>query len=170
VEILPDLLARLQKRHPGTRLVIAGDGQLRDELERAFAKRGLARLVKITGLLPHENVPDVIRSFDVALAPYPKHDHDFYFSPLKLFEYMACGVPVVAAKLGQIAETVRHGKTGWLYPPGNLNALTASCERLLGNEALRRNLGTAAAGLIHDKFTWDHNAARVVALARKLSK
>jgi len=170
VEILPDLLARLQKRHPGTRLVIAGDGQLRGELEQAFAKRGLARLVKITGLLAHEEVPDLIRDFDVALAPYPQHNHDFYFSPLKLFEYMACGVPVVAARLGQIMEIICHGKTGLLYPPGNLNALTTSCERLLGDAALRRALGTAAARLIHDKFTWDHNAARVVALARKLSK
>lgn len=168
VEILPELLARLQKRHPGTRLVIAGDGQLRGELERAFAKRGLQKLVTITGLLLHKDVPNVIRQFDIALAPYPKHDHDFYFSPLKLFEYMACGIPVVAAKLGQITETVRHGKTGWLYPPGNLNALTASCERLLDDEPLRRKLGMAAATLIHNKFTWDGNAARVVVLAKKL--
>lgn len=168
VEVLPELLARLQKRHPGTRLVIAGDGQLRGELEGAFAKRGLQKFVTITGLLAHEAVPDVIRTFDVALAPYPKHDHDFYFSPLKLFEYMACGIPVVAAKLGQIAATVRHGKTGWLYPPGNLNALVASCERLLADEPLRRKLGAAAARLVHGKFTWDGNAARVVELARRL--
>lgn len=168
VEVLPELLARLQKRHPGTRLVIAGDGQLRGELERAFAKRGLHKLVTITGLLAHEAVPDVIRTFDVALAPYPKHNHDFYFSPLKLFEYMACGIPVVASKLGQIAATVRHGQTGWLYPPGNLDALTASCERLLADAPLRRKLGTAAAKLVHNKFTWDGNAARVVELAKRL--
>ncbi len=170
VEILPELLARLQKRHPGTRLVIAGDGQLRGELERGFAKHGLEKLVTITGLLLHEKVPDVIRTFDVALAPYPKHDHDFYFSPLKLFEYMACGIPVVAANLGQITETVQHGKNGLLYPPGNLNALTASCERLLDDESLRRQLGMAAAKLVHRKFTWDGNAARVVKLARKCKR
>lgn len=168
VEILPELLARLQKRHPGTRLVIAGDGQLRGELQRAFAKRGLEKLVTITGLLLHEDMPDVIRSFDVGLAPYPKHDHDFYFSPLKVFEYMACGIPVVAAKLGQIPEMVRHGKTGLLYPPGNLNALVASCERLLSDAALRHGLGGAAAKLVQSKFTWDKNAARVVALAKRL--
>ena len=55
-----------------------------------------AYLAECVGLL-HEEVPAVIRQFDIALAPYPKHDHDFYFSPLKLFEYMACGVAVVAA-------------------------------------------------------------------------
>ena len=168
VEILPELLARLQTRHPGTRLIIAGDGQLRVDLERAFARRGLKKLVTITGLLLHEDVPDIVRTFDVALAPYPKHDHDFYFSPLKVFEYMACGIPVVGAKLGQIAEMVHHGKTGWLYPPGNLNALTASCERLLSDEALRHKLGRAAAKLVHSKFTWDGNATRVVALAKRL--
>lgn len=168
VEILPELLARLQKRHPGTRLVIAGDGELRGELERGFARRGLEKLVTITGLLPHEAVPEVIWKFDVALAPYPKHEHDFYFSPLKLFEYMACGRPVLAAKVGQIAEIVRHGETGLLYPPGNLKALTASCERLLEAEPLRRKLGMAAARLVHRQFTWDRNAARVTALAKRL--
>lgn len=168
VEVLPELLARLQQRQPGTRLIIAGDGQLRGELELAFKKHKLTKLVTFTGALLHEEIPAVIRQFDVALAPYPKHSHDFYFSPLKLYEYMACGVPVVAAKLGQIAETVRHGKTGLLYPPGNRAALIANCERLLGDEALQRRLGASAAKLIHAKFTWDHNASRVVALAKKL--
>jgi glycosyltransferase involved in cell wall biosynthesis len=169
VEVLPELLARLQRRRPGTRLISAGDGQLRGELELAFKKHKLTQLVTFTGALLHEEIPAVIRQFDVALAPYPKHSHDFYFSPLKLYEYMACGVPVVAAKLGQIAETVRHGKTGLLYAPGNSDALVANCERLLGDEALQRRLGSAAARLIHSRFTWDHNASRVVALAKKLN-
>ena len=169
VEVLPELLARLQKRHPGVRLVIAGDGQLRRSLEREFTKRGLKDSVTITGLLPHEEIPAVIRQFDVALAPYPKHDHDFYFSPLKLFEYMDCGVAVVAAKQGQVAEVVRHGQTGLLYPPGNLDALTANCERLLNNPTLRNQIGKAAARIVHARFTWDHNAARVVKLAQTLT-
>lgn len=169
VEVLPELLARLSKRHPNLRLIIAGDGQLRGDLERGFRKRGLTRRVTFTGALLHEQVPDVIRQFDIALAPYPKHDHDFYFSPLKLFEYMACGVAMVAAKQGQVAEVVRHGQTGLLYPPGNLTALTACCERLLEDTPLRHKLGAAAAKAVRARFTWDHNAARVVKLARMLA-
>jgi glycosyltransferase involved in cell wall biosynthesis len=168
VEVLPELLARLRKHRRDVRLIIAGDGQLKEELQRDFARRGLAKNVLFTGPLMHEEIPAVVRQFDVALAPYPKHDHDFYFSPLKLFEYMACGVPVVAAKLGQIAEIVRHGQTGLLYPAGNLNALAARCEQLLADEALRHELGTTAAKLVRRRFTWDGNAARVVKLARKL--
>jgi len=168
VEILPELLSRLSKRHPRLRLVIAGDGQLRRELESEFHRHGLAQRVTFTGLLPHGEIPAVIRQFDIALAPYPLHDHDFYFSPLKLFEYLACGVPVVAPRLGQIAEVVSDGKTGLLYPAGDLDALVRNCERLLAKPGLRATLGKAGARLVRREFTWDKNAQRVVDLARGL--
>jgi glycosyltransferase involved in cell wall biosynthesis len=94
--------------------------------------------------------------------------HDFYFSPLKLFEYMACGVAVVASCSGQIAEVVKHGKTGLLCPPGNTDALAAACDRLLGNARLRRALGREAAKAIAGRYTWDANARRAVALAKRI--
>lgn len=168
IEVLPRLLAHLAKHHHDIRFIIAGDGQLRGELEREFKRRKLTKRVIFTGALLHEDIPKVIRQFDVALAPYPKHDHDFYFSPLKLFEYMACGVAVVASDVGQISEVVRHGKTGLLYPPGNFAALAARCEKLLADEALRIRLGTAAAHEVAKKFTWDINAAKTVKLAQSL--
>jgi glycosyltransferase involved in cell wall biosynthesis len=168
VEILPELLSRLVGRFPDLRLVIVGDGQLRGELERDLEERGLAHGAVLTGSLPHEEVAALIHQFDVALAPYPRLAHDFYFSPLKLFEYMACGVPVVAASLGQIAEVVRDGETGLLYPPGEFDALVASCDRLLEDPDLRRRMGRAAAKEIHGRYTWDHNAARVIDLAQDL--
>lgn len=168
VEVLPELLERLIKRHLNLKLVIAGDGQLRSALERDFSERGLRDGVIITGTIPHEEVPAVIRQFDVALAPYPKLDHSFYFSPLKLFEYMACGIPVVAANLGQIAEVVSDSETALLYPAGELDALAAACDRLLLNPKLCHALGQAASKLIHDRFTWDQNATRVTELVTKL--
>ena len=134
----------LVERFEGLRLVVAGDGPLRLELERAIARTGLARTAVFTGSIPHEQVPALIRSFDLALAPYDRFERPFYFSPLKLFEYMACGVPVVAADLGQIAEIV-DGDSGLVYPAGDLEGLTAACEVLLGDPALRRRQGEAAA-------------------------
>jgi glycosyltransferase involved in cell wall biosynthesis len=81
---------------------------------------------------------------------------------------MACGVPVVAAALGQIEEIVRDEETGLLYPPGEQDALLAACERLLSDPDLRRRLGRVAAKEIHNHYTWDRNSARVVELARHL--
>jgi glycosyltransferase involved in cell wall biosynthesis len=109
----------------------------------------------------------VVRHFDIAVAPYPRADHAFYFSPLKLFEYMACGVPVVAARLGQISEILRDGETGLLCPPGDLDALVKSCSTLLADMSLRKRLGHAAAAIVREQFTWDRNAARITDLAQK---
>lgn len=170
VEILPELLARLSSRHSGVQLLFAGDGQLRAELERRLGQLGLLDRASFTGNLPHEEVPAVVRLFDVALAPYPELEHAFYFSPLKVFEYMACGVPVVASACGQIAEVVRDGENGLLVPPGNLDALTAACDRALSDTALRQRLGRAASELIRSRYTWHEDAARVVAVARGLGE
>ena len=168
VQALPALLDRLSPRYPNLRLVIVGNGPLRAEVQRGLEELGLRQRAVFTGGLPHEDIPGLIRQFDVALAPYAELGHPFYFSPLKLFEYMACGVPVVAAGLGQIAEVIRDGATGLLYPPGELDALTAACDRLLTDPALHRRLGQAGAEEIHKYYTWDHNAVRMTELARSL--
>lgn len=168
VQVLPLLLERLVPLHPQLRLVIVGEGPMRAELESAFSARNVEAHVIFTGSLPHVDMSELIRQFDVALAPYPVLDHAFYFSPLKLFEYMACGVPVVAAAVGQIADVVRDGETGLLYPPGDVDALTAACQRLLMDTTLGQKLGAAAVAEVHANYTWSRNATRIVEQARAL--
>jgi glycosyltransferase involved in cell wall biosynthesis len=168
LERLPGLLARLVRIHKNLKLIVAGDGPLRADLERAFKTRGLREHAVFTGSLPHRDIPALIRNFTIALAPYPKLEHDFYFSPLKVYEYMGCGVPVVASKCGQLARLIRHGKTGLLCDAGNQAALAAACDRLLKDERLRSSIGRASAKLIHTHYTWDHNAKRAIALAETL--
>ena len=168
VGTLPVLIGRLIRRYPELRLVIIGEGPLRAELEKEVAEQGLSNHVFLTGAVPHEEIGDLIRIFDVALAPYAKLDHPFYFSPLKLFEYMACGIPVVAARVGQISEVVQDGVTGLLYPPGNLDKLTEACERILADLESRKKMGEAAAKEVERCYTWDHNARRVVEMAQSL--
>jgi glycosyltransferase involved in cell wall biosynthesis len=163
-DALPALVEKLAPRHPDLQLVIAGDGPLRTELEDEFERRGLRSSVVFTGWLPHEQMPDVIREFDIALAP----SHLWYASPLKLFEYMACGRPVVAAALGQIEEVVRDGETGLLYSHGDPDGLVTACERLLADRALRERLGRAAAEDVNGRYSWDANAAHVARLAAEL--
>lgn len=168
VEALGPLLAALAPRHPDLRLVVVGDGPAREPLARDLAERGLADLAVFTGWLPHAEVAALVRHFDVGLVPYGELQHAFYFSPLKLFECMASGVPVVAAAVGQIAEVVGDGETGLLYRPGDLGAFVAACDRLLSDRALRQRLGAAAAAEVHGRYTWDHNAAIVTEIARAL--
>ncbi|MFQ5598089.1 MAG: glycosyltransferase family 4 protein [Nitrospiria bacterium] len=167
VEWLPELLEVLQKRFKNLQFMIVGEGPLREKLTSDFKRRDLTEKVIFTGSLPHESIAKLIRQFDIALAPYPRLDHTFYFSPLKLFEYMACGIPVVAADIGQITEVVRNDETGLLYPPGNFEALTKACSKLLSDPGLRERFGKAAPVRIQKTYTWSRNVERVIRLAEQ---
>jgi glycosyltransferase involved in cell wall biosynthesis len=161
VERLPELLQVLAPAFPNLKLVFVGSGQLERDLKLKFAEKNLSGRVLFLGATAHDEVPAIIRQFDIALAPYPEHAHSFYFSPLKMFEYLACGVATVAADIGQISEIVKHRETGWLYKAGDFAALAEACQTLLKDSALRERLGASGAKLIHEHYTWDHNARRV---------
>jgi glycosyltransferase involved in cell wall biosynthesis len=168
VEVLPELLEQLLPSHPRVQLMIVGDGPLRQMLESEVRARGLSSSVIFTGALAQQEVASLVRHFDVALAPYPLLEHAFYFSPLKLFEYMASGVAVAAPSLGQIAEILRHRETGLLYPPGDTDALVQACQQLLEDPDLRTRLGSAAAEDVRERYAWGRNAERVMAIASSL--
>lgn len=165
VEAIPAILARLAPTHPGVQGVVVGDGPLGADLERAADAAGVRSRLHLLGRVPHDEVAPLVREFDVALAPYPQATHAFYFSPLKIVEYMACGVPTVAAALGQIAELIDDGVHGRLYPPGDLDACAAACHALFKDREWAARLGAAAAVAVRASRTWAHNAARVTALA-----
>jgi glycosyltransferase involved in cell wall biosynthesis len=168
IEALPQLLARLTPKYKNLQMVIVGDGQLRGSLVESFNRLNLQDRVRFTGALSHEKVPEIVHQFDVALAPYPKLEHDFYYSPLKIYEYMACGIPVAAANVGQIRQVIAHGKTGLLHAPGDLDELTQNCARLISNPNLRTKLGKAASKFVSRRFTWDGNAEYVMTVANQI--
>jgi glycosyltransferase involved in cell wall biosynthesis len=150
-------------------LLIVGDGPQRADLEAMAASEGIAGLTIFTGTAPHDVIPGCIAAMDVAVAPYDASP-DFYFSPLKLFEYMAAGRPVVAAGIGQIVECLRDGETGLLYSPGDIAALAQRIGRLVDEPAFARQLGEAARAEAIANRGWERNARIVTGLIdRELS-
>src|SRR5207245_10512806 len=101
---------------------------------------------------------------DVASDPYPDLPH-FYFSPLKVFEYMAAGLPVVASRIGQLAGVIQHEVTGLLCPAGDPIALAAALARLQKDRRLRVRLGQAARNYVLQEYTWDRIARRILRVA-----
>lgn len=166
VGILPRLLRELARTQPNVQLIVVGDGPVKRALSGDLESLGLRERVVFTDWVPHNEVPGLIRACDIALAPYAQGGQDFYFSPLKLFEYMGCGVPVVAANIGQIGQTIMHGETGLLYEPGDAAGMAAACDRLLNERGLHSRISQASAALVHADYTWDSNASRVIALTR----
>lgn len=168
VDRLPDLLAAVRRTHPDASLVIAGDGPLRPEIERRAAALDLADHVVMLGAVDHDDMPAVVGSFDVALAPYPELPHDFYFSPLKLFEYLGCGVPTVASAVGQIAELVQSEVHALLVPAASDSMMADACRRLLDDPVAARALGARGSALVHDRYTWDRNAAEATSVVARV--
>ncbi len=159
MEILVESFRILCQRLAGVHLLIIGDGPMREWLRGYVRGAGLDDVVSFIGWTPYEEVPSFLACADIAVAPYPALD-DFYFSPLKLFEYLAMGKPVVASALGQIETVLRHGRNGLLVPPGDPMALADALERLCLDEALRHRLARAAPEAVAGR-RWEDNAREV---------
>ncbi|MFQ5570223.1 MAG: glycosyltransferase family 4 protein [Rhodothermales bacterium] len=161
---LAEAFTVLHRYAPATRLLIVGDGPERDRLEAALSQHGVADAALFTGAVLPEKVPGLIASMDVAVAPYPKQA-PCYFSPLKIFEYMASEVPVIASRVGQISEVIEDRVSGLLCPPGDEGALVTALIKLWREPALRARLAEAARARIVRDHTWEATARRVLHLA-----
>jgi glycosyltransferase involved in cell wall biosynthesis len=106
---------------------------------------------------------------DIGVAPY-RGGEPFYFSPLKIYEYMASGLPVVASDVGDLARVVRHGETGLICPPDDPAALAAALGRLADDPASARRMGRAGRAQVFERHTWAGVAWRVLALAGRAPK
>jgi glycosyltransferase involved in cell wall biosynthesis len=147
------------------RVLIVGDGPERHRLERIAAAPGLNGRVVFTGAVPHSMVPDHVSAMDIAVAPYIFQE-GFYFSPLKVGEYLAAGRAVVASAEGDFPLVV--GDAGILVPPGDVAALSKALRRLSAEPELRRGLAEAAA-LRGGDLDWAGVAARVEGVLQSLA-
>ncbi|HEX6975614.1 MAG TPA: glycosyltransferase, partial [Vicinamibacterales bacterium] len=149
--------------------VFIGDGP---ELPRVReASRGLEGVI-FTGAVPHDRMPAALAAADIGVAPFDLEQHaalalGFYWSPLKIFEYMATGLPVVAPGVARIPSLVAHEREGWLYDPSQPGALVAALERL-SDPGLRRTLGSAARARAVREYSWQAHCEALDAAIRRV--
>ena len=143
--------------------VFVGDGP-----ERQTVQDEAATLpnVLFTGAVPHAQMPAILAQADVGVAPFEIGAHEplslgFYWSPLKMFEYMAAGLPVVAPAVDRIPTLVAHEREGLLYDPAQRGSLAAALERLM-DPALRRQLGAAGRERAVREYSWKAHCAAIV--------
>src|SRR5207245_4134920 len=110
------------------------------------------------------DVPGLLASMDVAVAPYPALAN-FYFSPLKVYEYMAAGLPIVASRVGQLEHLIESEVTGLHVTPGDVAALADALERIKCELHLRARVGQAARTKVIRDHSWDGAVDRIIVLA-----
>jgi starch synthase len=165
VEAIASLRARGQTMIDA---VLIGDGPELNATRQAAA--GLDG-VTFTGGIPHEQVPACLAAADIGVAPFDVAAHaplalGFYWSPLKVFEYMAAGLPVVAPSIDRLQNIVRHGQEGLLYESGDPAALARALEALI-DPARRAALGAAARARVVQHISWAAHCAKLDEIMRK---
>jgi glycosyltransferase involved in cell wall biosynthesis len=145
---------RARGRHD-IKAVFIGDGP---ELPRVRQAASGLDGITLIGAVPHEDVPAILASADIGVAPFdlaahPSLQHEFHWSPLKIFEYMASGLPVVAPRIERLASIVSDGKEGVLYDAADPDALARALERLAA-PSIRQPLGAAARARAVADFSW----------------
>ena len=142
-------------------LVVAGDGPVRVELNRRADDLGLDGRVHWLGQVAHREIPVVLAACEVALAPYPALQ-EFAFSPLKLYEYLAAGIPVVASAIGQIPQALDGGRWGTLTAPGDSGALAAGIAGVLRDPVAAQARAELAREYAMVEHGWTNRAQQVL--------
>jgi len=109
--------------------------------------------IDFVGQQPHSAIPGYIRRAKVCVLPLPAKgftEARYFTCPLKLFEYAACGKPIVASDLPSLREDLVHGQNAWLVPPDDPAALAAGLRAVLEDASLRQRLGAAALQLARE--------------------
>jgi glycosyltransferase involved in cell wall biosynthesis len=154
--------------------VFVGEGP---ELGNVRAEAAGLEGIIFTGAIPHAAMPAALSRADIGVAPFDVGAHralslGFYWSPLKIFEYMAAGLPVVAPAVDRIPALVQHEREGVLYDPAREDALASALERL-SDPALRQTLGAAARARAVRDYSWKAHCeaieARLIAEVRRLT-
>jgi len=163
VDVLLDAIGRA----PGVAALIAGGHEAegdRARLEAHAAALDIGDRVAFTGHVAPSEVAAVLRRATILALPNPASAISTHFtSPLKLFEYMAAGRPIVSADLPAIREVLRHDVNALLVAPGDPGALAEGIRRLVTDRALAARLAHQALDDVK-QYTWERRAERLEAL------
>jgi glycosyltransferase involved in cell wall biosynthesis len=159
-DLLLEVFRDIQRAVPDSALLIVGDGPMREEIEHKASKLGCRSSVILTGSVPHQAIPLYICAVDLTVIP---ETNDFR-SPIKMFEYMSMGKPVVAPRMPAIKCVIEDEKDGLLFDSGNAAEFKDALLRLLNSRDERNAMGASAFRKIRDGFTWEIHAKQIVRL------
>jgi glycosyltransferase involved in cell wall biosynthesis len=151
----------LQQR-PDARLLIIGDGDDRDRLQRLVRELSLSNAITFTGLVSHEDKVRYLNQLWLAVNPSPKEGWG-----LTVIEANACGAPVIAADSPGLRDSVLDRVTGRLYPYADIGQLSRLIGELIEDPSARREYGQQARAWA-SSFTWEASARKAMEILDKV--
>lgn len=153
---------RLRKSHPNLKIYVIGEGPLKGYLQKEIKRKKLIN-VRIIRTIPHKELPYYYNVSKIFVQP------SYYEGlPNTILEAMACGLPVIATKVGGIPEQITEGVTGYMVPPGDTRGFYERISELLEDGEKRIKFGRKGREKIIERFTWPLVAKRVVNIYQEL--
>ena len=162
-ELLLHAFARHVARSPDSRLVLVGDGPLREHILERIEGLELGGRVVLLGT--RNDVADILAAADVFVLASA-----YEGNPLSVMEAMASGIPVLCTSVGGVPELVADGITGFLVPPGDEYLLADRMTRLASDPAMRKRMGRAGRCVAEERFDVHRMAEAYGELFRRLSR
>jgi glycosyltransferase involved in cell wall biosynthesis len=148
----------LKQKNINVHLLIVGDGPSRSEIDAFIQERKIEECVTITGRVLHSEISSYLTAFDIGVSPRA----NFYASPMKILEYMATGLAVVAPRMPNIQDIITDGVNGLLFDPESIEDLTATLLSLTKDSNRRKQLGQSARENVLTQRTWAQIAQYVI--------
>lgn len=168
LENLVESFVDVRQHVPHARLLLIGDGPARQTIEERAHTWHVHDAITITGRVNYHDIPRYLAAVDVAVAPYPRLKYEMWFSPLKLYEYMAAGKAIVASRCGQIPDVIQDGHTGLLVEPGDVADLARALRQAIADSDLRQRLGANARRQAETRHSWAHVAEKLKEIYREV--
>jgi glycosyltransferase involved in cell wall biosynthesis len=152
LDTLIDVLPSVQKRRPHAHLLFVGDGEERVPLRIRAARLGLEQSIIWQGRVPYEEVPNWIGAMDVCVAPFRADRGET--SPVKLFDALACGRPVIATAIPSVATIFSEDQGVVLVPPERPEAFADAIVHVLENREWATILGQRGRRFVEEQYSW----------------
>lgn len=164
---LTESVPRVLEECPDASFVIVGDGPRKEALVRLAAESGVSGRITFAGMVAYDTVPLYLNAADICVAPFvTERNEQSGVSPLKVYEYAACGKAVVASRLPGL-EFIEQAKLGMLVDPEDPGALANGIIKLLQDPELRQQMGKNGRKYVVENRSWESVARRVAEVCQQ---
>jgi len=169
LEVLIEAARQVKGRgYSEIKYLLVGDGERKPILERKVREYKLEQETQFTGRVAYGRVVNYINAFDVCYLC--KEGLAFGFSPLKLYEYLACGRPVIAGQIDGVREVIEEGQCGYLFEVGDAEELAKRIIQSYQEREKLREMGLRGRKLVESKYTWKATAERIAEVLNEVVK
>ena len=163
IDLLLEAVKNIESEHEGLSILLVGDGPVKGQLKDLYEKLGMQSGLIMPGEVAHKDLPKYLDVMDICVLP----DSNEYCSPVKIFEYMAMGKPVLAPDLGNVKDIIADKVNGILFKPRDHIGLGKAIKLLLGNKELYTKISLAAREEIFKHHLWSNNVDKILEVYAK---